>query len=180
MRTFTIDKPEVLGLSIFEPHSSKDKWENDVSIIHFPDEDYRMVHHSKVGQVRQNATIYGGYDRFLKFSSFDPSSDMQVHSVSIKTEIGAFKSWWGDGDGGFIEVEESIFEAVGPVSTNFIKDRVKSHNTYMTSWQGSDNEVAFILLVMDIIHMSGLQDWFYNKETWSVEKARLESQNRGR
>lgn len=164
MRTFSTYEKSKYEMAIFEPHIDLDKWNNEVSRIVMPSETWRMVHHSKKFRAHQNATIYAGKDKFLNFHSYYSDDDLQSHDVEITTAAGKFSAWWGDGEGGALEFPE------------YLKDTMieKNYADALASWQHSDNEVSFILLVSQIISAVSLihgEDFiFLNKEKWEAIK----------
>lgn len=175
MRTYTEEEPTflypgTLFSPFFLPHKQKDKWDNEVSEIMFPSYAFRMVHQldKKNGQTayRQSATIYGGKDQFVKFNSFWSDSDTQAHTVEIKTALGDFYTWWGDGEGGHIGNDDlpSMLKRTDP--------GVEELRTANKRSEFGDNEVLFILYVMNVIHLNE-HGWWFSKATWEPVKQQL-------
>lgn len=171
MRTYTEDKV-LINMMIFEGHVEKDKWNNEISKILFPDFTFRMVHHTEQGKFRQNATIYGGRDKFLKFSSYYSDNDLHAHSVSIRTALGEITTWWGDGDGGFLEFDEELKNAL-PEHTKALLEEAKGYIS--NSVTGGDNEIAFILYMVNLIHMAEDENLWFNKEKWGIKREELKA-----
>jgi hypothetical protein len=132
----------------------------------FPDRDYRMVHNSRQGAIRQIATIYGGKNKFLKFSSVYPMSDLREHVVNIHSANGEFACYWGDGDYLRSVYPETLPEH-GPVG-----DYIRMSKRDRRHWSNNDNEVTFLMEVATIVHY--LDDsWWLNKEKWTQIKASI-------
>lgn len=176
MRTFTVDSrfclaDGTIGSPVFVPHHEKDRFDNEVSTIHFPPLRYRMIHHSAQGKFLQSATIYGGKDEFLKFSSYYSDRDTQAHTVSIRTAIGEFYTSWGDGDCLGVYVPANFMEIATPHAISYLK-KVRD---LISSTEG-DNEVAFLLGVMHVV-LFGLKTdtpWL-SKAQWEPIKEQLKS-----
>lgn len=178
MRTFSEEQPLTYGLSIFEGHIEKDRHDNDVSKISFPDREYRMVHHSKNHHIRQFATIYFGKDKFIKFCSYWSDNDRQAHKVELITACGKLEVAWGDGDCLWV-----TFEAVpNAEDQNFIntelKERIEGHlkSIYFgpTAGKYEDDEVSVIMFAMAILTCD--PDVCMTKNSWTEMREALKKQ----
>lgn len=165
------DKPFAIDLRIFHPCARKDRHDNDVSDIMFPDFTYNMVHHPTNTHVRESGNIYRGRDQFVRYSAFRPDNDNAATTATIFTNIGEFHTSWGDGDNLGFEYPEVIKAYKGLVEECNYASQVLG-KTY------EEEEAAFVLLTMGILHcLSGypdtLSDFWLNKDKWEVIKARL-------
>lgn len=175
MRTFTEDRPlTTYGLSIFHGHVEKDRHDNDVSKISFPDRNFNMVHHSKQHHVSQFATIYFGRDKFIKFNSYYSENDCEEHYVELITRMGTIHVAWGDGD--TLRVE---FEVRGTAPGLELKERIES--TLKSIYYGdkghiySDDEVSVLMFGMSILGSWGDDAICLNKAEWDIIRPTLRS-----
>lgn len=169
MRSFSDTVPFTIGEMVFTPHSQVDKWDNEVSIISvtLPSRTFRMVHHSPKFSAFQKATIYAGNDKFLKFQSHWNDNDAMAHTAEIKTADGPFHIWWGDGDTSGISMPPGYPEML----THEARELIREYNDQLQTLSiHEDNELSFILFVMQVIHINGDDELWLDKATWESMK----------
>lgn len=107
-----VDNSTIVTLT---PNIEKDKWDNAISEMAIQERghnarSFRIVHHPSKVNWRSSATIYGGRDRFLRYSTYSPDNDMVEHTATVITAIGEFSVSYGDGDFLRLDVPEGIKE----------------------------------------------------------------------
>ncbi|QIG70211.1 hypothetical protein EVB87_111 [Rhizobium phage RHph_N28_1] len=85
----------VLPNVMIEVRSEKDRYDNDVSMIRFPDGTYyRMVHRSPEDRPIHTATIYGGRGKFVRFKSWFNTHTKHYTGCEV---AGYNVRWYDDG-----------------------------------------------------------------------------------
>lgn len=162
MRIEQLDGETVFGMSILTPRVEIDRFNSDVTLLKFPDYTYRMVHHSQPQQFRQYATIYGGRDMMLKFSSNENNNPTSAHWVRIDSAHGEFFTSWGDGDNlGFTYPKLDNNTAYRDAMRQLGRELSAGGDT-------KDNECFFLMRIMWVINT--LPDPWLSKDEWEVIK----------
>lgn len=89
----------MIPIGFIQAYAEKDRYDNDVSIIHMcHGVKYRMVHHNKRFHKSQRATIYAGRGKFVKVQYTNYGNDcMEDHY-----EVAGYKWSVGDGEVGSV------------------------------------------------------------------------------
>jgi hypothetical protein len=164
---FVEEKSVVIGLAILVPEVEKDKWNNVISEIKFPGRTYRMVHHPSKNHFRSSATIYGGKDKFVRFSSYSSDRDTEENSATLMTNVGDFYVAWGDGDLLWFDVPDQISADA---------ERIKDMRKLLSDGKWVESEEAFTLLCMQLIEDSGVEELWMNKAQWEAKKIVLQKE----